>query len=142
MSAFILREDVFKQLAAEFAYHINHDHAGLQWSVQNFIGDRAHISLEQIAARVQELYAANVRAVNQRYDDETPITDLNIRINSTMPRWTPVQLLKHLECLSYQMAEGDVPESQIYKDLETLIGNIARRIVGRSEKYDQAKWGW
>lgn len=142
MSAFILGEDGFRQLAAELAYHVNHDHSGLQWSVQNFIGDRAHISLERIAERVQELYAANVRAVNQRYGDNTPITDLTIRVNGTMPRWTPVQLFKNLECLSYQMAEGDVPESQIYKDLETLIGSIARRIVGRSEKYEQAKWGW
>ena len=142
MSAFILDEKGFHQLASELNYHVNYNHQGLQWSVTRFLGDRASISPQRIADRVQELYEANVRAVNQRYGDKTPIAKLNIKVNGSIPRWSPIQLLKHLECLSYQMAEGDVPESQIYKDLDDLTGNIAKAIISRGEKYEQAKWGW
>lgn len=136
MSAFIMPEEGFKQLATELNYHKNYNYQHLQWAVQRFLGN------DSVACRVQQLYEANVRAVNQRYSDDTPVTDLKIRVNGSMPQWSPFQLFKHLECLSYQMAEGDVPDSPIYKDLETLTGDIAKSILMSSDKWEKAKWGW
>ena len=145
MSAFVMSETGFDQLASELFARVICDHNPTQWAIQH------HLSVEpsestfdamegKVRAFVQHCYAMNVNAVNQRYEESDPPAILKFTDAGALPKWSDEQLFKHLECLSYQCAEGNVPESQLYKQLEELIGAIARAIVGKSKTYDAAKW--
>lgn len=147
MSAFVMDERFFNQLASELYAHATLQHSSLHWTVENFLrvecnnppANRYQTVLQEFA---QQCYRANVEAVNQRYGDQDKPSRLVFTPASGLPKWSDVQLFKYLECLSYQCAEGDVPESDTYKELETLIGQIARAIVGKSDKYEAVKWDY
>ena len=47
-----------------------------------------------------------------------------------------------LECLIYQCSEGSVPETQTFKDLETILARLAARIVRALPAYEKAPWGY
>lgn len=147
MSAFVMDERFFDQLASELYAHATLQRSSLHWTVENFLRVQRHnppASRYQTALQefVQQCYRTNVEAVNQRYGDNGKPARLTFIPASGLPKWSDVQLFKYLECLSYQCAEGDVPESAIYKELESLIGQIARAIVGKSDEYEQAKWDY
>lgn len=63
----------------------------------------------------RKLLEMNAEALRQRYDDD----------NDTSYKHTPVeislmQMCKTLHCFRYQCSEGDVPETQLYKDVMTI----------------------
>lgn len=140
-------ERFFDELVSELYARATLQHSHLHWTVTHFLranyndppANRFEQSLRDFA---QKCFAANVRAVNQRYEEHTLPAILQFNKPSGLPKWSDVQLFKHLECLSYQCAEGDVTDSEIYKQLEALIGSIARAVVGRGDQYDMAKWDW
>jgi hypothetical protein len=155
MSAYIMEEAGFLLLADELASYaeysnnrcdLKHELARI---VREFLGfpsscfgapDDAHPEASLVA---QELYNLNVRAVNERYEDsdETPI-QLSFVRRFHLPGWTPAQLYKNLLCLRYQMSEGDVPETELYKKVSVLMNEIALAIVTNSDDYENASWGW
>lgn len=85
----------------------------------------------------------NDRAVNARYGEATADKD---REGVTYRfRWEPtssrIQVLKSLQCWSYQCAEGDIPEtSELYKVAEEIVGYLACNIVYDLPEYDKAAW--
>jgi hypothetical protein len=148
MSAFVMLSEGFSQLATELACRAEHSNnvCDLNYSVARDVrqflglGDYASDAFETAQKVTGELYAANVRAVGQRYNDSSEPETVNITRTGFWPQWSPYQLLKHLTCLNYQMSEGDVPQSEIYKRLEKLIYSIALSIACESPEYDQAAW--
>jgi hypothetical protein len=143
MSAFQMDKQFFNRLASELFAHATLEHSKLNWSVKHNLDLRTgdfDVTENRIRTFVQRLYAANIEAVNQRYSEGSEVPTLSFTPASGLPKWSDEQLFKHLECLSYQCAEGDVPETEIYAQLEALIGAIARSIVGSSEKYKASKW--
>jgi hypothetical protein len=51
------------------------------------------------------------------------------------------QALKSLNCWHYQCAEGDVPNTELFKGFSEIIHAIEGAIVSRIPEYDQAAWG-
>lgn len=157
MSAFIMQlegfNDLFNELAvrAESSNRTCDVHYSITRDVLKFLGIDSYAGASEALVnskaldRVIALFRANVEAVNYRYShlpeviENQPEVPLLTR-NSYWPKWSPVQLLKHLQCLSYQMSEGEIPETQIYKDLDRLISAIALSIVNHTPEYDKAKW--
>jgi|SRR4051794_9720082 hypothetical protein len=97
---------------------------------------------EAIESRMNELIAANYDAVNQRYDEDEAAETFNFHPRLTCPAWSDIQVIKHLECLRYQLSEGDVPAMAIYGKLEKLISGLSEAAVRRLNAYDKASWGW
>lgn len=92
---------------------------------------------------VRALYAANVEAVGQRYNDETRNEPGAKRIPFTVGFDPHVDLyawIKALECLLYQMSEGDVPESDTYKSLKSIINASYKEAVHMHDRYEAAEW--
>ncbi len=92
-----------------------------------------------IREAVNTLRNANYKAVDARYNESTAPEILGF--STTSAAWSDVQLFKNLQCLHYQMSEGDVFESEIYNRLDTLIKELALCIVGNTAEYDEAQWG-
>lgn len=91
----------------------------------------------------RRLYALNVRAVNQRYvgdstSEEMPKEIERIVFKSHVP--TLEQIIKSLECIHYQMSEGDVPEEWEYKSIGKLPALLAIARVHKSQMYAMSKW--
>ncbi len=149
MSAFVMLEEGFAQLADELASRAEHPRRTLDTDymigehVREFLSIRTpYVDAYQIAsAKVQELYAANVKAVSYRYEQpDVALEPLKLTRGSVFTHWTPVELVKHLECLSYQCAEGSIPDSSIYKELDKLISQIHSDIVRGLPEWDKAAW--
>ena len=50
------------------------------------------------------------------------------------------QLLKSLHCYLYQCTEGDIPELELYKNIEKLIHCLESYIINRIPEYSAADW--
>lgn len=97
----------------------------------------------------QTLFLLNADAFNQRYDCTVEAPDFEYSPDSG---WTPAIGLKALRCLLYQCAEGDVPDTQLYKCIEATAESLAlvpgkpdplgyRPPMRDSLEYERAPWG-
>ena len=85
------------------------------------------------------LWNANHRAVNQRYGENNRAGPY--RFTYRVKNNSPVQLCKAVCCLRYQMSEGNVPDSKIYKELSKQIEIQQSAIVSALPEYAAADWG-
>jgi hypothetical protein len=85
--------------------------------------------------------AANIEALKQRYGDENKPVKLPKRLPSPP---SAVQLVKSLQCLSYQCSEGNVGEGCYVEEMKALHGTISELceiIVRNLPAYEAAEWG-
>ena len=90
----------------------------------------------------------NVGAVMQRYPDLASSHDAPGTVGETSCdsyqysyEWTePIQAYKTLQCWLYQCGEGNVPEMELYQELEKVNTRQAREIVSRLDAYNAAEW--
>lgn len=97
---------------------------------------------DNFAAIVCALYEMNAIATGERYgeanDTKLPAPRIALKLNADINKYA---FLKSLECVQYQCAEGDVPQSDLYKSLGTLIDCVCRDIISSAPEYQMAKWG-
>lgn len=105
----------------------------------------------------RRLFTLNVEAVQQRYPDtlDNPSNmpgphgaaalPFNYRYSGNKAAPSHRDLIhgvKSLVCLSYQCAEGDVPDkANLYAELEAAIGTVSCVIVKQLPEYEKAPWG-
>lgn len=145
MSAFVMSERFFNELASELYAHATLKHSKLKWAVEYSLGLRdvpENRAVQHLQQFVQDCYTLNVESVNYCYKQSDPAPQLRFTPASGLTKWSDEQLMKYLECLSYQCAEGDCEQDARYQKLEALIGHVARAIVGQSEEYEIAYWDY
>lgn len=93
-----------------------------------------------------DLWRMNAKALEQRYGDKPEEFEDDIRAyQNPHPSNDPYQLLKSTNCLLYQCAEGDVPNTCLYAELEKAATALMNSLGGkerftRSDRYENAKW--
>lgn len=94
------------------------------------------------------LYAMNCDGVNARYNEAQTygkdyVFDIKYEVMKRDYRGALLTAhhMKQVGCLLYQCSEGNVPETALFKELESIEGNIAKMIVSRLPEYDNAAWG-
>jgi hypothetical protein len=148
MSAYTLPDSGFQQLASElFARICNQNH--------KFCYELCHLTkanridtderiFQRCVATVEDLRKANYDAVNERYahlGEPEEIYPITYR-NSYFQKWDDFQLIKSLICLRYQMSEGKVFESEIYKRFDKSIGNLAVILLDEWPEFNDSTWGF
>jgi len=94
----------------------------------------------------KKLLDLNISAMNQRYSENTGLKDVAYMKTKGVDftyHFTPsplIQVYKSIQCLSYQCAEGDVPQTELYKFLDELENTIAHEIVSQIPEYSKAGW--
>jgi hypothetical protein len=88
----------------------------------------------------RKLFRMNRRALGARYErgDRVPLPQF------IFAKWadaTPAEQFKAMCCLLYQCCEGEVPNSQLYDELNRSAGELAQRIVQDLPEYEKASWG-
>ena len=145
MSAFVMDERFFNQLAADLLAHATLSRSSLNWGVLHVLELRdvpENRYEEKVREFVTACYALNVNVVNYRYAENSAPDAIRFKPANGLAQWTDVQLCKYLECLSSQCAEGDCESNETYGKLETLIGQVARAIVGNTNRYTAANWDY
>ena len=88
----------------------------------------------------RDFLAMNADAVQQRYRDHEPEDVEEYEYNISFGNTSLVESYKAANCLHYQCCEGDVPERKLFAALETIIDNLASRIISELPEYDAAPW--
>ena len=136
MSAFMVNDITYDSIAK---YLMQHDSSKV-WAVSIVVGDleRYAEAREAVVNRfVERVKLANAEALQARYDDKVEITPTNYRKGRDM---SALCFYKQLQCVRYQLSEGDVPDSKIYAKLEKLMSAIAEYVVDHLDEYDKYPW--
>lgn len=121
-------------------------------------GGSDHWTDEEANDLGHRLMAMNLAAVNGRYPNHpqedapegvqysaSPLPGVRdgivIRDASGNIRQEVFQAIKSTECFLYQCCEGDVPESDLYRDVDKRLGRALRRVVDSMPEYERASWG-
>jgi len=133
MSAFVVEEKTINRILSLLSLKNNE---WLRNEILKRTGYDVH-SLEGLDQLGKALLQLNVSAVNQRYntheaDEYSGFKPLPV---------TPIQALKSLECLFYQCTEGNVPETDLYKTMDMIIGIWRKQIVQSLPEWQRAEWG-
>jgi Asp-tRNA(Asn)/Glu-tRNA(Gln) amidotransferase B subunit len=91
-------------------------------------------------AKGAELMRMNAEAVNFRYSESYDPPAYSFRPDNLMSLNAKVQAVKSARCLRYQCCEGDVPESQLYKELSDIVEEAQSMIVAGLPEYESAEW--
>lgn len=86
----------------------------------------------------EEMYRANVDAVNQRYGESTALV---MPFTLSVVPVTRAGWVKNLKCIRYQMTEGDIPETATYMFLTGMIATQCEFIVAQLPEYKEEAWG-
>lgn len=105
----------------------------------------------------RRLFTLNIEAVMQRYPDTQDNPDnlpgehgaMSIATTYRAPQHSPATLarrdlvdgVKALQCLSYQCSEGNVPSTELYREIQAAIGEVCEAIVSSLPEYETAAWG-
>lgn len=93
----------------------------------------------QATAIGKELFAMNRAAILARYPGDTEYAETP-KYRYKPVRYSEVEMFKAMECLLYQCSEGNVPDTDLYKELEAAKGSLASRIVSNMPEYESAAW--
>ena len=90
----------------------------------------------------QAMFQLNCDGVNARYGkgEAETFRPLHFTYKPEI-QYSPVQVLKSLQCWHYQCSEGDVPETKLYQFFEEVEHHLALKIVMSLPEYDKAVWG-
>jgi hypothetical protein len=144
MSAFICSDNTFGRIYIGFKRFNFTENPFTQKAIEDLLQYAEKDSTkDREAAAISQLYALNVEAINQRYGDGTKPIIGKRQLNQICGLWcfTSIgQFLKSLECLRYQMSEGDVPESELYKLVSQLIEALYLDSANLTDMYKGAYW--
>ena len=137
MSAFICGTKTFNAIYSGLKVYGQSDTNEMHFAINRVLGGKP------VEDFIDIMYRLNVRAVNQRYNDNTQEDGGTVLVKELCRIDTDItrgRFLKALECLSYQMSEGDVPETREYKLVDKLIHAVTRDMAHSMEEYESAEW--
>jgi len=85
-----------------------------------------------------QLWKMNYEAVNQRYKETDTAPDY---VFPESPFCSEMQSYKSLRCYLYQCSEGDVPDSLLYKKLDSFSDKLGSSAASSTAEYSKADWG-
>ena len=147
MSSFICNKKTYQDIYTGLHVFYNRQYSNSQKAIEDLFNEVSVSGYDcnPYTTAVSVLYSLNVDAVNQRYGEKTD-TLLDVKelekICELEPKLSPIQFVKSLECLHYQMSEVNIPEkSKLYAHVENLISAICKDYVHNTKQYNTAVWG-
>ena len=136
MSAFLVPQTLINSILSHIQFDaVSRDDASPFTEMGYDLGSAAGLK-----ALGSDLWALNHQALNERYGDDSEPKKLFKVHTDTKLVSLPV-LYKNICCLRYQCAEGDVPETALFKCLSPFAANVAETYMRKSKEYDDAQWG-
>jgi len=151
MSAFIVNDKTINRILSFISSWNFYENADLKFNFWNRLGydeltqkekeglnnltneEEQNLILSKIGFVLKEI---NTEAVNQRYQEKTKAEPFNFKYEPC----NIFQAYNHLRCLTYQMLEGNIPETETYKLLQKIENQMAFQIAGEHNKVKNAEW--
>lgn len=94
----------------------------------------------------RKLLAMNIKATEQRYSSNPFLNKVEKKERLKNFEFSyffvsRVQALKSLSCFLYQCAEGNVPNSKLFKEMRLEEEKLMWGIIDALPEYSKAKWG-
>ena len=90
----------------------------------------------------RQILALNLAALRARYGgNEEDDAETAAGYSFTPRPESPGYVVKQLDCLTYQLAEGDVPSRPLYGALEAMRRALVDRVLNDLPAYVAAPWG-
>lgn len=140
MSAYIVNDKTINRVVT----YLNGDNDArhTKREVVSIIADHIANTENMAAALGQTMFELNVEAIKQRYPDDDPSEfrplDYQYRLEIGESK---IQVLSSLRCWLYQCAEGDVPETKLYRVMEEYSHHLALSIVYSLPEWNATEWG-
>ncbi len=147
MSAFICNNQTYANIYSGMQVFYHPSYSNTQRAIGELLDSVStpFLDIDHHATALAALYAVNVEAINLRYNENNPTAITNEELKEMchlQPALSPYQFVKSLECLHYQMCEGNIPEtSKLYPLIGKLISAVCTDIAHTSKLYSEAKWG-
>jgi hypothetical protein len=140
MSAYIVQDKTINQVTSWMRHD---DHLSGPYNTKRLaeIGVQADADNSLWDNLGRAMFALNVKAVDARYGEGEAA---QFRALDFRPSWeinNAVQAYKSLSCWQYQCSEGDVPETDLFRYMETVLAHIANMIIATLPAYQKATWG-
>lgn len=123
MSAFIVQKGTIDRIVT---YIEKNKH---NWQIKFDVVDEKELG--------QKLWDLNARAVNFRYAENIAIKYDFFERKSGQ---SLVAIYKSIDCYLYQCLEGDVPESCLFRQIESVQKDLASRIIFDLPGYHECPW--
>lgn len=144
MSAFIVNDKTINRILS-FCFWTQDTFLKLDIQrILNKIGFSVRDEEEQqkLGEAIREL---NFESIRQRYGDKSLKEDKKYFkeykfIDIPLKERIIYQVYNHLRCLTYQLSEGNIPKTKLYKALEELENALAYSIA--NEKVEKLKCEW
>ena len=139
MSAFVVRDETINKIVTFLANDRECDY------IRRHIAKKLGIVLsygDGPATLGNLMFSLNCEAVNERYGENqaSEFRPLNYRFTPEIHA-TMMSAFKQLECWLYQCSEGNIPENnELYKVMDEIAGDIARKLVHHSAAYENSPW--
>lgn len=89
----------------------------------------------------KRLLELNLNSLYSRYTNPIESYDDYIaKYKFEEDKGSQIQEVKSINCFLSQCAYGTNPYSQLFKELELLMGNLAKRILEGMEEYQNTEW--
>jgi hypothetical protein len=139
MSCFVVRDEVITSFVTYLHQSVTDRFHNGNYAARTFERDTNYILLneEHCKRLARDMHALNVEAYNQRYGSSEELPSLKFEFVVT----SDLLAFKNLGCLLYQCAEGNVPDTDLYKALRKLEGVLAKAIVIQMPEYEALPWG-
>ena len=140
MSAFMVEDTTINRVVTWLKREVQRSRFTLDWLAREYNVDLTRDNWDEKLA--QAMFQLNCDGVNARYGkgEAETFRPLNFTYQPEI-QYSPVQVLKSLQCWHYQCSEGDVPKTKLYQFFEEVEHHVALKIVMSLPEYDKAKWG-
>ena len=140
MSAFIVEDTTINRVVTWLKREVQCSRFTLDWLAREYNVDLTSDNWDEKLA--QAMFQLNCDGVNARYGEGEAETFRPLHFTYQPEiQYSPVQVLKSLQCWHYQCSEGDVPKTKLYQFFEEVEHHVALKIVMSLPEYDKAKWG-
>lgn len=95
---------------------------------------------EKLTKIGRELLKMNIKAVNYRYSEKKEFSYAE-KYSVTISPVSVFQALKSLKCLLYQCAEGNIPNTKLYREFREMEKRISDFIIYKLPDFEKAEWG-
>lgn len=128
MSAFLVENKTINKIANK-VFSPNLD-------IYNTLEELKAIGIKDKETLGKELYKMNIEALNDRYGSAKDFAnglEYQFKIEAN---YSLISVFESLNCFMYQCSEGNIPNTKLYKIMETLENLIARKLVYDMPEYD------
>lgn len=136
MSAFICEDKTINRVVTHLFDH-GRDIISDFW-LEPYLKEDLSLDCEKLG---KEMFNLNVKSVEERYGEGEAKEFRPLDYSFQYESCSKMQVLKSLNCWSYQSCEGTCVDDPLYLLMGKVANGIMQSIINEMPEYDETEWG-